>query len=322
MSAKTEEIVVISGPLIGNHHTRLSDSYKLIYSDQNVMNQREFNKQIRKATGVITMTSLQITKELIDASPKLRIISNFGVGYDNIDVRYAQKRGVIVSNTPDVLTTSCAELGVALIMATSRRLVEGSLLIERDEFKGWKVDLLLGSELRNKTLGVLGCGRIGQALVRIMAGFNMNILYHNRNSLDTDLEAALDIRYVDFHSLVVQSDILMITAPLNKENKHTFTLDVFRQMKNESILINIGRGGIIKESDLILALKENIIGGVGLDVFEDPTNVPGEFKNDPRVTLTPHIGSGTTEARDSMSSLAVRAVLDVLEGKRPLYEIK
>ena len=235
---------------------------------------------------------------------------------------YARKKGVIATNTPDVLTTSCAELGVALVMATSRRLVEGYRLMERNEFKGWKVDLLLGSELRNKTLGILGCGRIGQSMAGIMSGFGLNLLYHNRSKLNKDIEKELGIRYVDFLSLTAQSDILVVAAPLNDDNRHMFTLDTFREMKKNSILINIGRGGIINEKDLLVALKEGFIGGAGLDVFEDPNDIPPELRYHPKVTLTPHIGSGTEEARDSMSELAVQAVVDVLNGKRPQYEIR
>tara|TARA_B100000686_G_scaffold352025_1_gene452557 strand:- start:1638 stop:2498 length:861 start_codon:yes stop_codon:yes gene_type:complete len=286
------------------------------------MSQDEFNQVAREATAAIVMTSIRVTKELIDSAPKLRVISNFGVGYDNIDVAYARKKGIIATNTPDVLTTSCAELGVALVMATSRRLVEGYRLMERNEFKGWKVDLLLGSELRNKTLGILGCGRIGQSMAGIMSGFGLNLLYHNRSKLNEDIEKELGIRYVDFLSLTAQSDILVVAAPLNDDNRHMFMLDTFREMKKNSILINIGRGGIINEQDLLVALKEGFIGGAGLDVFENPHDIPPELRYHPKVTLTPHIGSGTQEARDSMSELAVQAVVDVLNGKRPQYEIR
>tara|TARA_Y100001960_G_scaffold34637_1_gene31344 strand:+ start:25878 stop:26759 length:882 start_codon:yes stop_codon:yes gene_type:complete len=293
-----------------------------VYSEKNVMSQDEFNQVAREATAAIVMTSIRVTKELIDSAPKLRVISNFGVGYDNIDVAYARKKGIIATNTPDVLTTSCAELGVALVMATSRRLVEGYRLMERNEFKGWKVDLLLGSELRNKTLGILGCGRIGQSMAGIMSGFGLNLLYHNRSKLNEDIEKELGIRYVDFLSLTAQSDILVVAAPLNDDNRHMFMLDTFREMKKNSILINIGRGGIINEQDLLVALKEGFIGGAGLDVFENPHDIPPELRYHPKVTLTPHIGSGTQEARDSMSELAVQAVVDVLNGKRPQYEIR
>ena len=322
VSEELKDTIVISGPLIGDHHSRCFDAYRLVYSEKNVMNQDEFNQVAREATAAIVMTSIRVTKELIDSAPKLKVISNFGVGYDNIDVAYARKKGVIATNTPDVLTTSCAELGVALVMATSRRLVEGYRLMERNEFKGWKVDLLLGSELRNKTLGILGCGRIGQSMAGIMSGFGLNLLYHNRSKLNKDIEKELGIRYVDFLSLTAQSDILVVAAPLNDDNRHMFTLDTFREMKKNSILINIGRGGIINEKDLLVALKEGFIGGAGLDVFEDPNDIPPELRYHPKVTLTPHIGSGTEEARDSMSELAVQAVVDALNGKQPQYEIR
>jgi lactate dehydrogenase-like 2-hydroxyacid dehydrogenase len=314
--------IVITGPLIGDQQVRFPDNYEVIYSDKKVMDQEEFNDIVRDACAAIVMTNLRVDKELIDSAPKLKILSNFGVGYDNIDVKYAREKQVMVTNTPDVLTLSCAELGVALVMMTARKVVEGCQLIESGGFKGWEVDLLLGTELRGKTFGILGCGRIGQAMARIVSGFGMEMIYHNRRKLKSGIEVQLGIRYVDFQSLITDSDILVITCPLNDQNRHSFNFETFELMKKSSILVNVGRGGIIKESDLVLALREDLIGGVGLDVFENPANIPVELRLDPRVTLTPHIGSATREAREAMSALSVQAVLDVISGLKPQYMLK
>lgn len=321
LSEKSPGTIVISGPLIGHHHKRFSDSYEVVYSDKKVMHQEEFNESIQEACAAIVMTSITVSPQVIDSAPNLKILSNCGVGYDNIEHQYARDKGILVTNTPDVLTTSCAELGVALVMATARRLAEGFRLIENNEFSGWKIDLLLGSELCGKTLGIFGCGRIGQAMVRIIKGFGMNIIYHNRRRLSSEMEADLGMRYVGFKDLISLSDVLVVTASLNRDNSHSFTLDNFRKMKRGSMLVNIGRGGIIKESDLILALGEDLIAAVGLDVFETPHDIPLELKTDPRVTLTPHIGSATLEARESMSALAVDAVIDALCGTKPQYVV-
>ena len=319
MAKKSNGIIVVSGPLIGDSYNSFPDDYEVVYSDDKVMGQDEFNDVVREACAAVVMTSIQVDTEVIDSAPRLKILSNFGVGYDNINVKYAHEKKIVVTNTPDVLTTSCAELGVALVMAVARRLAEGNELVESDEFKGWKVDLLLGTELSGKTFGILGCGRIGQAMAKIIRGFGMKMIYHNREKLDSEIESRLGIDYVDFHGLISDSDILVITSPLNDENRHFFKLGTFQQMKRKSILINIGRGGIIKESDLVVALRKNLIGGVGLDVFEDPRNIPVELKLDSRVTLTPHIGSATWEARKAMSDLSVRAILDSIEGIVPQY---
>ena len=319
MDDRSNGTIVITGPLIGDHQAHLPDTYEVVYSDRKVMEQMEFNEVVKSACAAVVMTSLQVNQEVIDSAPKLKIISNFGVGYDNIDVEYAHQKGVLVTNTPDVLTTSCAELALALVMMTARKMAEGHRLIENGEFKGWKIDLLLGCELRGKTFGIFGCGRIGQALSKIISGFGMRVIYHNRKKLSPETETELDINYVGYQELISDSDILVITASLNDQNRHSFELETFKQMKRDSILVNIGRGGVIKESDLVLALEEDLIGGVGLDVFENPAKIPKALRCNPRVTLTPHIGSATLEARSAMSALSIKAILDVINGLEPEY---
>ena len=309
--------VLITGPLIGNSVSRLVDHFRVEYSKDEVMNQAAFSNAVTDAWGIVTMTSLSVDRHIIDSSPQLKVISNLGVGCDNIDVSYARSKGITVTNTPDVLSESTAEMGMGLLLATSRRIIEGDHMVKAGGFSGWKVDLLLGSELNGKTLGILGCGSIGQAIARMAGGFKMRILYCNRSRLPDEVETRLQLSAVDFDGLLENSDFLVITAPLNKESHHLFDLKAFERMKTSAILVNIGRGPVIKEVDLIAALETNLIAAVALDVFETPPNVAEQLKTHVNVTLTPHLGSGTTEARSAMSDLVIDAILDVHEGRVP-----
>ena len=309
--------VLITGPLIGNSVSRLVDHFRVEYSKDEVMNQAAFSNAVTDAWGIVTMTSLSVDRHIIDSSPQLKVISNLGVGCDNIDVSYAQSKGITVTNTPDVLSESTAEMGMGLLLSTSRRIIEGDHMVKAGDFSGWKVDLLLGSELNGKTLGILGCGSIGQAIARMAGGFEMRILYCNRSRLPDEVETRLHLSAVDFDGLLEHSDFLVITAPLNKESHHLFDLKAFERMKTSAILVNIGRGPVIKEVDLIAALETNLIAAAALDVFETPPNVAEQLKADVNVTLTPHLGSATTEARSAMSDLVIDAILDVHEGRVP-----
>ena len=315
------EKVLITGPLIGNSVSRLVNHFRVEYSKNEVMNQTAFSHAVKDAWGIVTMTSLSVDRHIIDSSPQLKVISNLGVGCDNIDVSYAQSKGITVTNTPDVLSESTAEMAMGLLLATSRRIIEGDHMVKAGGFSGWKVDLLLGSELNGKTLGILGCGSIGQAIARMAGGFEMRVLYCNRSRLPDEVETRLHLSAVDFDGLLEESDFLVITTPLNKESHHLFDLKAFERMKTSAILVNIGRGPVIKEVDLIAALETNLIAAVALDVFEMPPNVAEQLKTRVNVTLTPHLGSATTEARSRMSDLVIDAILDVHEGRVPDYVV-
>ena len=194
--------VLITGPLIGNSVSRLVDHFRVEYSKDEVMNQEAFSNAVTDAWGIVTMTSLSVDRHIIDSSPQLKVISNLGVGCDNIDVSYAQSKGITVTNTPDVLSESTAEMGMGLLLSTSRRIIEGDHMVKAGDFSGWKVDLLLGSELNGKTLGILGCGSIGQAIARMAGGFEMRILYCNRSRLPDEVETRLHLSAVDFDGLL------------------------------------------------------------------------------------------------------------------------
>ncbi|MGA1862130.1 D-glycerate dehydrogenase [Deferribacter thermophilus] len=277
----------------------------------------ELLERVKDCDGLICMLSDKIDKNLFDNSPNLKVVANYAVGYNNIDVEYATKKGVIVCNTPDVLTETTAELGFALMISLARRVVEADKFTRERKFKGWTPNLFLGTDLYKKTVGVFGFGRIGQAFARCCKGFEMNIIYHSRNRYFQS-ELLLGAKYVSFEELITQSDFLVITAPLNDDNYHKFNLDVFKKMKRTSFIINIGRGPIIKEDDLVIALENGYIKGAGLDVYEfEPKIHEGLFDKD-NVILLPHIGSASEETRAEMAKMCADAIISVLKySKKP-----
>ena len=289
------------------------DGHRVEYnSNDEVLSPIRLRQMITDADAIITTPADIIDRVTLESAQRLQIIVNYAVGYDNIDIEYAKQRGILVCTTQNVLTQSTAELGFSLLLATSRRIVEGDKLIRTGKFTGTTPNMLLGAELHKKTIGFYGMGNIGQAMAKIATGFSMDIIYHNRNR-NYQAELLLGATYATFDELLEWSDFLVITAPLTEETKHKFTLNEFRKMKKNSILVNIGRGAIIKESDLASALKEELIFGAGLDVYENEPIVNDLLKNMDNVILLPHIGSATYKARSDMAKMCIDTVLEYLE---------
>lgn len=273
-------------------------------------------EKAKDADAVISMLSDKITPEFIDGCPELKVVANYAVGFNNIDVAYAKSRGITVCNTPDVLTQATAELGFSLMMAVGRRIVESDKFTRAGKFHGWKSDMMLGVDFFGKTIGIFGFGRIGQAVGKMASGFNMNILY-NARTRKFQQELLTGAVMADFDELVSKSDFVVITAPSTPETKHKFTLETFKKMKKTAVLVNIGRGEIIKEADLAEALEQKLIFAAGLDVYEfEPAIEQRLFALD-NVILAPHIGSGTTDTRSAMGALCCDSILSVFEGKTP-----
>ncbi|MGE4319073.1 MAG: 2-hydroxyacid dehydrogenase [Deferribacterales bacterium] len=272
--------------------------------------------RLKDCDAVISMLSDKITADVMNQCGKLKVIANYAVGYNNIDVAYAKERGITVCNTPDVLTQATAELGFSLIMASARRVVESDKFTRDGKFHGWKSDMMLGVDLYGKTIGIFGFGRIGQAVAKMASGFNMNIMYCARTR-KFQQELLTGAVMADFDELVTKSDFVIITAPANEGTKHKFTLDTFKKMKRTAVLVNIGRGEIIKEADLADALERKLIFAAGLDVYEFEPKIEERLLKLDNVTLLPHIGSGTTDTRKAMGALCCDSVLTVFEGKRP-----
>lgn len=267
---------------------------------------------VRNADAVISLLTDPIDREVIDNAPKLKVIANYAVGYDNIDIKYAATKGIYVTNTPDVLTEATADLAFGLILSAGRRITEGDKYLRAGNFKGWTPDEMLGIDVYSKTLGIYGFGRIGQAVGRRAAGFNMEVIYTAHSEKDPGYKA----ERVSFEEMVEKSDIISVNAPLNDETAGSFNYDVFSRMKRDAVIVNTARGKIIKENDLVRAIKEGRIRGAGLDVFEDEPRINPELMKMDNVVLTPHIGSATTGTRRRMAEMCIEAVIDVLVNNR------
>ncbi|MBH0163633.1 D-glycerate dehydrogenase [Fictibacillus sp. 7GRE50] len=271
--------------------------------------------EIKKADGLLTMLSDKIDSELLDEASSVKVIANLAVGYDNIDVEAAKQKGITVCNTPDVLTDSTADLAFSLILATARRIVESANYVKEGKWNSWGPLLLAGADVHHKTIGIVGMGRIGEAVARRAKGFDMKILYHNRNR-KPDAEISLGAEYKEFHELLKQSDFVVSLAPLTSETKGMFNEEAFQSMKNSSIFINAGRGATVDESALIEALRNQEIAGAGLDVFQqEPIEVDHPLLSMKQVVALPHIGSASVETRMKMAELACRNITNILDGK-------
>ncbi|ALC89485.1 2-ketogluconate reductase [Bacillus sp. FJAT-18017] len=274
-------------------------------------------EEARKADGLLTVLSDSIDEEVLSAGGRLKVVSNLAVGYDNIDLAAASSNGIAVTNTPDVLTDTTADLSFALLMASARRIVEASDLIKEDKWTSWSPFLMAGRDIHHKTIGIVGMGKIGAAVAKRATGFDMNILYHNR-SRNMQVEEAIGAQYVSFEELVAESDFIVCLTPLTEQTWNMFTRDVFRRMKKSAIFINVSRGPVIDEQALYDALVEGDIAGAGLDVFEkEPISAGHPLLKLKNVTAIPHIGSASVETRTAMIEICAENIDRVLSGKEP-----
>jgi len=249
--------------------------------------------------------------------PRLKVIANYAVGFNNIDIETARQRGVRVTNTPGVLTDATADLAFGLILATSRRIVESDRFVREHRFNGWKPDLFTGPSLADKNLGIVGLGRIGKAVAIRAKAFGMKVVYHNRKPMLPEEEEALGVRHMSLEDLLRISDFLSLHVPLTAETRHMLNEKRISMMKREAIIINTARGALIDEEYLIKALRDGRIAAAGLDVYEEEPFISQELLDLPNVVLLPHVGSATHEARRAMSIMVGRNVAAVLEGKEP-----
>jgi len=267
--------------------------------------------------GLLCTLSDRIDEELLARSPGLKVVSNYAVGYDNIDVDAATRRGVLVTNTPDVLTNATADIAFTLILAAARRVVEANEFLRSGEWVTWHPDLLLGQDVSGSVLGIVGMGKIGQAVARRAAGFSMKILFFNR-SPKPDLEKELGARQVSMDELLRESDFVSLHCPLNAETKGLIGERELRMMKKSSILINTSRGPVVDQNALYRACSERWIWGAGLDVFEkEPVPLDEPLLKLKNVTTIPHLGSATIKAREGMARKAAENLLAALEGRKP-----
>lgn len=274
-------------------------------------------ERLQGKVGVITTGSERVDAALIAACPQLRIVANIAVGYNNFDLPAITAGGVLASNTPDVLTETTADFGFALLLATARRLTESEHFLRAGQWNRWALDMFAGAEVHGSTLGILGMGRIGQAIARRGAhGFGMKVIYHNRSRLDAATEAECKASYVSKEELLKTADHLILVLPYSAESHHAIGAAEIAQMKPTATLVNIARGGIVDDAALAVALREKRIAAAGLDVYEGEPKVHPDLLTVPNIVLTPHIASATITTRKAMAHLAADNVIAYLtQGK-------
>ncbi|WP_188454013.1 2-hydroxyacid dehydrogenase [Virgibacillus oceani] len=274
-------------------------------------------KEMEQADALLCLLTETIDRELLESAVNLKIVANMAVGYDNIDVNTARDKGITVTNTPDVLTNTTADLTFALLMAAARKIVEGVNFIKKDKWEHWSPFLLAGSDIHHKTIGIVGMGRIGKAVAKRAKGFDMEVLYHNR-SRNLEAEQELQAIYTDFDKLLERSDFIVSLVPLTNETKHMFDRTSFQKMKSRAIFINVSRGQVVDETALYHALESNEIAAAGLDVFEkEPIRADHPLLELDNVVCLPHIGSASIETRVRMLELCLENILLLFNGEEP-----
>jgi glyoxylate reductase len=287
---------------------RLQDTCEVdLYAGPDAIPPEELTRRIAGKRALVAMLTDRVAADLMDAAPELRIIANVAVGYENVDVAAATSRGIVVTNTPDVLTGAVAEFTWGLILALARRIVEGDRFVRRGGWKGWALDFMLGAELTGKQLGIVGAGRIGRAVAEKAGAFGMKPVFAKHD--------------MSFDELLVSSDVVTVHVPLTADTRHLFDRRAFMRMKRSALFVNTARGAVVDEESLVWALKERLIAGAALDVFEREPHVSDALRAMENVVIAPHLGSATRETRTAMADLAVRNVLAVLAGSPALTPV-
>jgi len=319
MEITMKKRLVIQGRLSDAQQTELSDLFEVDVLPKTSSLDAPENRALLAETHGIIGSGLAITPQLLDAAPNLKVIATISVGYDNIPVDELTKRGIMLCNTPDVLTETTADTGFALIMAAARRVVELAEWVKAGKWQASIGPALFGSDVHGKTLGMVGFGRIGQAVARRGAlGFGMQVLYSNA-SPKPDLESELGAQRRELNELLAEADFVCVTVPLTAETEHLIGAQELALMKPSGIFINIARGKVVDESALIHALETSVIQAAGLDVFEqEPLRAASPLTKMPNVVALPHIGSATHETRDAMAQRAVDNMRLALRGERPI----
>ena len=286
-----------------------------LYDGPTPIPESELIARLAAKDGLVSVLSDRVNAAVLDALPALKVVANIAVGYDNIEVAAARRRGVVVTNTPDVLTNATAELTWGLILAITRRVAEGDRLVRRHAWKGWALDFMLGMELTGKQLGIIGRGRIGRAVGAKAPAFGMTAVYATRGARSADLpELSLD-------ELLVSSDVISIHSPLSDANRHLLDRRAFARMKRSAFLVNTARGPIVDEEGLAWALDQRLISGAALDVYEREPEIVQKLLSLDNVVLAPHLGSATRETRTAMIELAIKNAVAVLHGRPALTPV-
>jgi len=293
-----------------------------VYAGDTAIPPGELRARVADADALICLLTDAIDRSVIDAAPSLKVIANVAVGYNNIDIAHARSRGIVVTNTPDVLTESVADFTWALLLAITRRLSEGERLVRRGEWKGWALDLMLGTELRGKQLGLVGLGRIGRAVAARAPAFGMRVAFTSRREITgAGMSSGSNAEPMSLDRLLTTSDVVSLHVPLTLETRHLIDKRALARMKRSAYLINTARGPVVDEDALAWALQQHLIAGAALDVYEHEPAIHPDLLGLENVLLVPHLGSGTTETRTAMADLAVANVLAVLGGRPPMTPV-
>lgn len=314
--------VLVTEPIPESVLSHLSDFYDVTVGRKGQYNSESaLIKDIPEYDALLCMLSSPVTADVLHAGSKLKIVANFAVGYDNIDVAAAHQRNIKVANTPDVLTEACGDYAMGLLLALSRKFKKAEEYLRAGHFTGWEPLGFLGMELRDRTLGIVGMGRIGQAFAHRARAFGMNIIYHNRTRVDESIEQELEATYYDnLHEMAKNSDVLSLNCPLTEETHHLVDQELLQTLPNHALLVNISRGAVIDEQALAEALHQEEITGAALDVFEEEPKVHPKLLDAPNTLLLPHIASATHKTRKEIGMLAANAIISVLQ-KKPDSEI-
>ena len=310
--------VFVSGTLPGAGVAALRASHHVVQAEDGTRS-AAFEECRADVEAVVALLTDRIDAPLLETTPRLRVVANVAVGVDNVDLTACRARRVIVTNTPDVLTEATADLAFGLLLAAARRIAEGDRLVRAGGFTGWTPTFMLGTRVHGATLGIVGLGRIGQAVARRARGFSMNVLYTQRSRVDAELAA--DATYLDLDELVTRADFVSLHCPLTPATTHLFDAGRLARMKPGSILVNTARGPIVDEAALAWALEHGPLAAAGLDVFEREPVVHASLLTRPNAVLAPHLGSADRPTREAMASRAIANVLEVLAGRPPISPI-
>lgn len=295
--------------------------FKMWEAESTPVAQEVLYEEVKEAQAMLCLLTEEIDAAFLTHASHLNIISNMAVGYDNIDVVAAKERGIIVTNTPDVLTETTADLAFTLLLTTARRIIEASNTIKEDNWGDWAPFMLAGSDVFAKKIGIIGMGRIGEAVGRRAKGFGMDILYHNRSRND-EIESELGATYGSFTEVIAEADFIVSLIPFTEDTADIFNEAAFAQMKTSAIFINVSRGGVVDEQALYHALKNNVIKAAGLDVFKsEPIDSSHLLASLPNAVLLPHIGSASVQTREKMIQLCLENISRVCKGESPLTQV-